>query len=445
MKIHPNDARLEQFALGKGHHDLLRHLTVCVRCRARLYHLSSAETRWYARPAQPLTENEYSAALERSRQNVVRQALALDRERSEAPALFTELTEQSSEQREVLLCNGRRFCTWGLFELLVERSWEACIRDPGYAEELGLLALHLSDCLDTAHYNHELIQDLRARTWGYISNARRLRSDLRGAEEASRKAFDHLQRGSGDPNEQALLLDLRASLLRDERQFSEATRLLQRAAATFWKNGERHRAGRSMVNLSIVHNQSGETEKAVATLSESLGLIDVQQEPRLALIARHNLTTYLVDMGRYEEARSEYREAGPLYRGFADAWTQNRRRWLKGRIASGLGQSMQAERLFLSARDGFLTEGVPYDSALVALELAILYARQGRTAEIKRLAGEMVTVFASRQIHREALAALAFFCQAAEAECASPELIAYVALFFNRAKDDPTLRFQIPA
>jgi hypothetical protein len=41
-------------------------------------------------------------------------------------------------------------------------------------------------------------------------------------------------------------------------------------------------------------------------------------------------------------------------------------------------------------------------------DLALLYAEQDKAAELKKLAAEIVPIFASRQIHREALAALSF-------------------------------------
>ncbi|HKV11130.1 MAG TPA: hypothetical protein VJ725_23520, partial [Thermoanaerobaculia bacterium] len=173
-----------------------------------------------------------------------------------------------------------------------------------------------------------------------------------------------------------------------------------------------------------------------------LGLIDSEQEPRLLLSAWHNLSFVLADLGRFIEAQSLYRKARPLYREFSDAWTQNRRKWLKAKILQGLGQSFQAESLYLAAQAGFIEEGIPYDTALVSLELATLYAGQGRTAELKRLAEEMVPIFASRQIHRETLAALAYLKQAAEAEKASYELVARVAAFVKRAQFDPGARFE---
>jgi tetratricopeptide (TPR) repeat protein len=186
----------------------------------------------------------------------------------------------------------------------------------------------------------------------------------------------------------------------------------------------------------------GLLEKGIPLIYQALDLIDPEQEPRLLLCARHNLIDALAETGRHLEAQGLYRTTRALYRSFPDAWTQNRRKWVKGKISRGLGQADQAESLFLAARDGFISEGIPYDTALVSLELAILYAEQGRTADLKRLAAEMVPIFSSLNIHREALAALAYLRQAVEAERASVELVASVAAYLRRAQHDPALRFQ---
>ena len=72
----------------------------------------------------------------------------------------------------------------------------------------------------------------------------------------------------------------------------------------------------------------------------------------------------------------------------------------------------------------------------------LLYTKQGRTADLKQLAAEMVPIFASRQIHREALAALAFFKQAVEAEKASLEVVTRVAAYLREAEHDSALPFR---
>jgi tetratricopeptide (TPR) repeat protein len=316
------------------------------------------------------------------------------------------------------------------------------ISSPSYSEELARLAILVSECLSLDVYKAELVEDLRARAWAYIGNSQRVQSNLQEAERSFEVAYFHLKRGTRELLERAIFLDLKASLLRAQRRFDEALKLLRRAISIFLQEGEEHRAGRSLLNLSMVYNYSGRPEECVPILYNALDLIDPEQEPRLLLTAWHNLSFVLAEQGRFLEAQSVYRKARALYREFPDAWTQNRRKWLKGKILQGLGQSAQAEALLLAARDGFAAEGVSYDTALVSLELATLYAGQGRGAELKRLARDMVRIFATHKIHREALAALAFLKHAVEAEQASFELLNRVIAFVKHSQWDPGLRFE---
>ncbi|MFL6291530.1 MAG: tetratricopeptide repeat protein [Thermoanaerobaculia bacterium] len=415
----------------------------CERCRQLTQELrerqSSRSMGVLGWPIDP-----YAEALDRSQPEVAAHSRALARERAKAPSLFVELTDYAVTQRDLIVRNDPRFRTWGLFELLIERSLEMAVRDSGYAEELGLLALRLSERLDPEVYDARMIEDYRGRAWAHIGNARRVRSDLRGAEEAFESADAHLRKGSQESVERAIFFDLKASLWRAQRRFDEAVGLLRRAASIFVQHGHRHRAGRSLVNMSVVYHYAGRPEEGIPLLQQALDLIDAEQEPRLLLCARHNLIDYLASAGRFLEAQDLYRETRPLYRDFPDAWAQNRRKWVRGRIARGLGQPQLAESLFLAARDGFVEEGVPYDTALVALEIATLYAEQGRTADLKRLSREMLPIFSSLQIHREALAALTFLKQAIAAERASLEVVTGVADFLRRARHDPGLRFELP-
>ncbi len=442
MKIHPNDDVLEELLLSlDGRHLwLLRHLSQCAFCLAR--------TQYLPRPLRPHPMDMegpggYQASLAESRRSLSEWEAVFQGERDDAPGFYVEIFEHSPEDRALLLRDSPRFHTWGLFELLVERSLESSLQDPAFGEHSGHLLAPALRFLDReTGAGAERITDLRARAWAFIGNASRLRFDLLGAEEAFLQAYLCLRQGTRDGLERAIFLDLKASLRRDQRRFDEALRLLQRAVDLFTSLGEWHRAGRSLVNRSIVHNQMADPTQAVMTLRRAVELIDPERDPRLLLCARHNLVFYIADLGRFQEAQRLYFEARPLYRSFNEPWVQNRRKWVRGKIAKGLGQIRQAETQLLSARDGFLAEGIPYDTALVSLELALLYAEQGRTEDLKRLAAEMVPVFASRHIHREALAALAFFRQAVETEAAGAELVARVAAYLRRAEDDPALRFE---
>lgn len=449
MKIHPHDVLLQELAAGfAGEIRTLKHLTGCAACRERIRFLLAHGTGlpvktsrevvpWSRRPAP-----DYGAVFDRAEEVLRLRHAALEKERAEAVRLLTELLGRTPEKREMLLRNHCRFQTWGLLELLTERSHEARLNAPAQGEELGHLALVLADSLDTVYYGAERIEDLRARIWGQIANHRRAMSDLLGAEEAFSKAFTHLQNGTADVMERAVLLDLRASLLRDQRRFTEAERLLERARRIFLQIGEKQRAGRSLVTLSTIYEHAVAPERAIQALTEALKLIDPERDPRLVLAVRHNLITNLAEAGRFMEAHGLFIQARPFYARFSDGWTQNRRRWIEGRIARGLGQSSEAESLLRAARDGFVAEEAAYDTALVSLDLALLYAEQERAAELRQVAEEMIPVFSSRQIHREALAALSLWTGAVREERVNRELVVRVASYLKRARHNPELRFE---
>src|SRR6185369_14490847 len=88
---------------------------------------------------------------------------ALEVERVAAPGLFVELMSHPPARRNVLLRSRGRFHSWGVFELIIERSLEMGSRDPAASEELALIALQISEHLDFASYGLNLVEDLRAR------------------------------------------------------------------------------------------------------------------------------------------------------------------------------------------------------------------------------------------------------------------------------------------
>jgi tetratricopeptide (TPR) repeat protein len=448
VKIHPHDLLIEELFASSGEESLavIEHVLQCSACQRRTRELLHAQPApliqkvvrldWHTAPA------DYGATLERTAAFALRLQTALDWERAEAASLLTELLAHPGGRRQWIVRNHPRFQTWGLFERLLERCQEQNFDDPAAAEGLALLALEITDRLEG--FSEERLEDFRARAWATVANARRVRSDLRGSEEAFAIAFSHLARGSGEPMERAVLLDLKASLFRGQRRFADALRLLARAIRIFRQLGERHRAGRSLINMSIVYRYAGEAERSIPLLYEALELIDSSREPTLLLAVWNNLIDDLADSKQFMEAQKLLARARPLYRQFPEPWVQNRRRWLEGKIACGLGQEQEAEVLFLRAREGFLAEDAAYDTALVSLDLAALFAQQGRVQDVKRTAEEMMPIFSSRQIHREALAAFIFWKQAVDAERAGTELVNGVAAFLKRARHDPDLRFEEP-
>ena len=158
-------------------------------------------------------------------------------------------------------------------------------------------------------------------------------------------------------------------------------------------------------------------------------------------VARHNLVWYLNESGQASEAAEALARTLRIYLDLGDPMHLVRLRWLEGRIARNLGQFEKAEAALLDARDAFIAQGIGFDAARVALDLAAVYLRQRRTAEVKRLAAEMVPIFESRDVHQEALAALLVFREAAEAERVTASLVERLTTFLTRARRNPELRF----
>jgi hypothetical protein len=148
-----------------------------------------------------------------------------------------------------------------------------------------------------------------------------------------------------------------------------------------------------------------------------------------------------IELGRYREASRRLAEQAPLYVRFGDPATLTLRGWLEGKIARGLGRPEEAERHLVSARNASLSQNLGYDAALVTLDLASLYQEQGRPAAVKPLATAMGRIFESREVHREAAAALILFQRAAREQRLTAAFLTELRAYLERARGDAGCRF----
>jgi tetratricopeptide (TPR) repeat protein len=362
------------------------------------------------------------------------------RERAVAPGLVEELMAALPGEREMLLRSGR-FQTAAVCELLIERSSTEGFQDPAQARELAELAVRVADRLDILLYDWSVVQDFRARAWAYLGNARRLASDLEGAEEAISLARSFSEEGSADLLAAARILDFKASLLADQGRLEEAAELLDVAVEIYDDIRDTHRKGRALISKGLFLSYAGQPEQSLDWISRGLKLICGEQEPRLVLMAHHNIAWCLTDCGRAEEAQRHLDGIRHLYDGFSDPWTRLRLDWLEARIAAGLGRREEAERKLKELRDAFVEQKLGYEASIVTLDLAALYLEQERTADVRRLAEESLPVLLAQDIHREAMAALIVFQQATEIERATPRMVRQVAAYLYRSRNNPELRF----
>jgi len=402
-----------------------------------LHYRPQADALPFAWPDAAAREEDLTARFGR----VYARALAsAEAEMRRAEALFDELITHPVPRREVLVRNSERFRSLALAQKILGASRETSFDDAREGEALAALALAILDTADAGLYGRRLLDDLRARGLAYLGNALRLANDLDGADRAFSEGLGFIEQTS-DPAEEAGFLHLYASLRKHQRRFDEAAGLLQQAAVLYEEVGDSEKLARVLTTLGSQYLDQGSAQQAEEALTEALRHVDPLSDPRTALYIQHNLTLCLAESDRYLEAQRVFRNTQPLYDRFPDRVTRLRARWLEGILAAGTGRHERAEELIAAVQEEFLEQGLPYDAALAGLERAALYAKLGRHGDVRKLAAELAPVFFSYRLERDAIAAIAFFVQAAERDRATLETIRKVSSFLKRVRLDPTARF----
>lgn len=439
---HPGLEALERFLadeLSEGESRALqRHIFTCTHCEERLVALLPGKSR----KSTPDHRDLIRRVADDQRTATERRRADLAAERAAAADLWRELEPHDTARRRALIWEEPAYQTWGLFELLAQRSHEILPQEPRKAEDLARLALDVAEQLDGLAYGSGAVEAAKGRAWLHLANTLRVLGDFRQAEQAFQTAELFLARSWLDPLDEGLLLELKAPLRRAQGRFDEALAMLDEAVGIYREVNEPHLHGRVLMIKGVTLQYQGHPGKAAECFRQSLFLLDGTREPRLVVMSQCNLIGCLQDSGRSAEAAALIPEARRLVEQAGKRSDLLRLSWIGAKAAAALGRSADAERALLEIREAFLADDLAFDAAIVSLDLAALYARLGRPAEVKRLAMEMLPVFQSRAVYREALAALIVLQKAAEMEQLTLGLVEEVAAYLREAKNDPHLRFR---
>ncbi|HTQ81380.1 MAG TPA: hypothetical protein VMM92_15385, partial [Thermoanaerobaculia bacterium] len=145
----------------------------------------------------------------------------------------------------------------------------------------------------------------------------------------------------------------------------------------------------------------------------------------------------MVRLERFDEAQQLLRTSRRLYYEYADELNFLKLRWVEGRINLGLRNLARAEAAFQEVRDGFRAHELPYQLAVVALDLAEVWLSQGRTTELRELVEETLYTFQTLGIRREAIASLLMLKEAVAAERTTAALLRVVASQLQRLQYEP--------
>jgi len=322
-------------------------------------------------------------------------------------------------------------------ERLCHESERAAANSADKALELARLALRVAEL---APGDPLWKQRLQGYAWIFLANARRVGGDMPSAAEGFVTARELWEAGApADPGILAAwrLPDGEASLRRQD-DSKRALALHEEALAL----APLEVRGRVLLNKAFTLEQIEEPELALDALLEAQPFLEHNRDPRLPSVLVFNQVVILCHLERFSEAEVLLAEVVARTTALGNELDLIRALWLRGRIDLGLGRTGEAESALEQVRRSFHERGIAYDFAKVTLELAVLLANEGRTAEVKVLAQQTLWIFRAQGIHSEAMKALRLFCQAAETERLTAALASRILRYLEKAQKNPSFRFE---
>jgi tetratricopeptide (TPR) repeat protein len=381
----------------------------------------------------------YGTAVSRAMATALKHRRHLRREQVQARKILTLLEDGGIEAVQKIprslspLARMNAFLAW---------SWRLRHEDPPQMVQFALYAAQVSRQLDVRQYGLERVFDFQASARGELGNAYRVADRLHEADETLGRARELFERGTRDKILEVRLLELEASLAADRRQFGRASEKLREVLRFHSQQGDRHFAGRTLVLLGLYAGYSGDHDKGIDLLKKGLLLVDDQRDPGLVCAAAHNLILFLVDSGRFQEARKLRLVHSPHLLVAGGRVNEIKFRALEGRIDAGLGKHARAEDIFREVRFGYESVGRHYHAAIAALDLAAALLSQGKSEEAMSVVLEAAETFIQLQIQREVLQAVILLRDAFRMETATLEMVEEVASFLRRTQLEPALRFE---
>ncbi len=397
---------------------VVRHLlTDCPSCLALSFELTSKLGLFAALPegAKAGWEQAYEQVFTRALAFASEEERRLALEKLRGWARWAELEPLNPQLRFATIESDPRFHTFGVYQRLLDASRWHRSTEPAEAVDIVRAALMVAERLDPAVFGEERLADLKASAWAELGNAKRIAEDFEGARRAFNEAWKILESGTGDPCEEARLISLEASYMKDIGEFELAESSLAEALQLYRQVRESHEQGRILVQMGEIIGHL-DPKRGVEHLQRALALIDRSREPRLDLCAQHALAQFLSDSGHLEEGLAVLEQARPLYKQFRDDLTQLRLHWVEGKIAYRLGEYDEAESIFSQIWEEFRVRNLNQEVVLVTIDLAQVLTAKDETERAAQLAAECYSIMKNWGLHKDALAAWVVFQEALSKE-----------------------------
>lgn len=356
-----------------------------------------------------------------------------------------ELEEMPAEEQRSFALAKERLPSRGFVDRLAIESQRWMHEDQDRALQLADLSVAVAGRYAETSRDEAAGFDARGRALIQLANVyRRCRSDFVHAESLLAEAEVLLEQGSGDPYLRAERLRVLGLMRNEQTRCEEALEAIEQVWNVNSSLGDEAALGQTLVEKGIVLAEADRFSEAISHLRMALGLIGSIKTPRFPFIATHNLAFW--------HAENDDVDVAIELLAVAEGWCSRvgmksdrlRLMWTRARLLGQQDLLDEATVAFNEVRDGFIDMGQAFDASHAALDHAGILLTQCRFVELKRLTSESYEIFRSRGLHAEALAALHYFDEAAQADRADEELLEYVYTFVKALQANSALQFQRP-
>ena len=441
---HPSDDLLSAYAL---HHALVAdrgeiedHLEGCADCRTRLDEIRSFD-RLLAEPSSWTDDDPPPPE-----PNPFMEAAALRvRETAEADELLKDVLD--GPPASVVFANlpeKPKYHTGGVVRKLLDAAASACYTEPLYALNLSDTAIAVASMLPETRYIAADIASLRGTSWKMRANALRLLGRHREALDALESAERFYKRFPRPELDMAAVTFVRATIYYEQELYEQARALADACVDAFSQLGqsESYIGGRLLQgNIAF---ETRDLERAERIFREILA--HGESTNALGWIARSSqvLGSTLVETGSLNEAANLLHTAVMTFRDLGITIEEVRSRWGLARLVQKSGQPDVAVPRLRSVRDEFAKLGARTDAALVTLDMMEAFLSLRKPREVRRAAGNVVTIFKDADMLTGAIAAANWLRQAAAMRAVTPSILDAIRRYFRRVSIIPDAVFTPP-
>lgn len=422
--------------------EMERHVAECPQCADVMQSYRALDGEFRDGEGWDLLER--ATTISAHRESIRQLASQIASEDEEARLLLGESLRTPTSIAWLDIANRPRFRTGGVARRLIAAAHDACTREPLDALTFAEQAIEVAEHLPDDVYGGSLVFDLRGTAWKERANALRFLGRYDAALQSLDRASEAYGHVPASPLGPASVTFVRASILYERSELTDALRLAEASEREFAHLGDderRMRARHLQANIRFQLQQIGAARRMYADI-----LKWAEDRDDLVWIARESRTLghCALEAGELDEADRYFAKAVRAFGELGETSEVTRTEWGIGRVLLGRGRIDDAIRYLTQVEGKLRRHGLVTDAALVAFHTMDGWYAKGRTREIAAKAAALIEVFTAAGMLTSALQAFAYLKEAAESGRVTPRVIEHVRQFVIRVEREPDLLFAPP-